>query len=196
VSSGTLQRRELGGTEGNATLTSATAAVLTVLLAAEGITILSVSSLVTAHMFIGMVLIPPVALKPATTGYRFVRYYTGARPYRAKGPPPLALRLVAPLLVAATLTVFVSGVLLLALGHMSDQLLFVHKASFVVWAGAFAIHFLWHLPEMLRSLWRDWALPARRAVRGSGARASLVAASVGGGAALALALLSSIEGWR
>ena len=45
--------------------------------------------LVSAHMFIGMVLIPPVLLKLASTGYRFVRYYTGSQAYRAKGPPPL-----------------------------------------------------------------------------------------------------------
>ena len=39
------------------------------------------------HMFIGLVLIGPVALKLASTGYRFVRYYTGAPVYVAKGPP-------------------------------------------------------------------------------------------------------------
>jgi hypothetical protein len=83
-------RDRLGGTEGNEILTSATAAVLTVLLVAEGITILRMGGLVSAHMFIGMLLIPPVLLKLASTGYRFIRYYTGARIYREKGPPPLA----------------------------------------------------------------------------------------------------------
>ena len=68
----------LGGTEGNEILTSATAVVLTGLLAAEGFTIVRMGGLVSAHMFIGMVLIPPVLLKLASTGYRFVRYYTGS----------------------------------------------------------------------------------------------------------------------
>src|SRR5258706_11399021 len=68
-------RDRLGGTEGNEILTGATAAVLTILLVAEGITIVRMGGLVTVHMFVGMLLIPPVLLKFASTGYRFVRYY-------------------------------------------------------------------------------------------------------------------------
>src|SRR4051812_16706543 len=107
----------LGGTEGNEILTSATAVVLTVLLMAEGVTILLIGDLLSAHMFIGMALIPPVLLKLGSTGYRFARHYTGARVYRAKGPPPLALRTLAPLLVLATITVFATGVILLVSGR-------------------------------------------------------------------------------
>ena len=51
-----------GGTEGNEALTLSTALVLIALLAAEGITIVHMRGLVGAHMFIGMVLIPPVLL--------------------------------------------------------------------------------------------------------------------------------------
>ena len=65
----------VGGTEGNRRLTAATAAVLLVLLAAEGATLLAMDSLLSVHMFLGMLLIPPVALKLASTGYRFARYY-------------------------------------------------------------------------------------------------------------------------
>jgi hypothetical protein len=186
----------LGGTDGNETLTSATAAVLTLLLAAEGVTIIQMHGLRGAHMFIGMVLIPPIALKLGSTGYRFARYYTGARPYREKGPPLLPLRLIAPLLVAATVGVFVSGVWLLAVGQKSDSVLFVHKLSFIVWGVVFAIHFLAHLPRMLGSLRHDWGAARRRAVAGSGARAMLVAAALGGGTALALAVLSDINAWN
>ena len=78
----------LGGTEGNEILTSASAVLLTVLLIAEGLTIVHMGGLVNAHMFIGMVLIGPVVLKLASTGYRFVRYYTGSRAYRAVGRRP------------------------------------------------------------------------------------------------------------
>ncbi len=192
----TVERRErLGGTAGNETLTSATAAVLTLLLAAEGITIVQMHGLRGAHMFIGMVLIPPIALKLGSTGYRFVRYYTGARPYREKGPPLLPLRLIAPLLVAATLGVFISGVWLLAIEHKSDQVLFVHKLSFIVWGVVFAVHFLAHLPRMLGSLSHDWSAAQRHVVGGSGARALLVTAALGGGVALALAVLTDINAW-
>ena len=185
-----------GGTEGNEILTSATAVLLTVLLVAEGLTIVHMGGLVNAHMFIGMVLIPPVVLKLASTGYRFVRYYTGSRPYRAKGPPPLPLRLLAPLLVATTLAVFVTGVLLLIAGHKSDTLLLVHKVSFIVWGAVFAVHFLAYVPRVARSLLADWRAGRREAVPGAGLRGLLLAAALGGGAALGLSLLPAMEAWH
>ena len=189
-------RDRLGGTAGNESLTVAAAVVLTLLLMAEGITLLKMDSLLSVHMIIGLVLIPPVLLKIGSTGYRFARYYTHSRPYVDKGPPPMALRLLAPVLVLTTVGIFVTGVLLLSLGHRSDQLLFLHKASFFVWAGAFGIHFLWHLPHMLRSL-PDYRRGARtRNVPGSGLRGMLVAASLGAGVALAIALAGAIGGWH
>src|SRR6201995_6094927 len=78
-----------GGTEGNELLTSAAAVVLVVLLVAEGITIVHMRGLLSAHMFIGLVLIPPVMVKLGSTGYRMGGYYVGARAYRLKGPPVL-----------------------------------------------------------------------------------------------------------
>ena len=97
-----LPDEAVAGTEGNAILTSATAIVLTLLLIAEGVTIIRMRGLVGAHMFIGFALIPPVLLKLASTGYRFARYYMRSRAYREKGPPHLALRVLAPVLVATT----------------------------------------------------------------------------------------------
>jgi hypothetical protein len=189
-------RGRLGGTDGNEILTGATAAVLTVLLVAEGITILRIGGLIGVHMFIGLVLIPPVLLKLASTGYRVVRYYTGAGAYREKGPPPLPLRLIAPVLVAATAGVFVTGVLLLLLGHRSDQLVLLHKITFVIWGVVFAVHFLAHLPRVIRILGPDWGAARRQALAGAGARGMLVAASLGAGIALALTLLGAIAGWQ
>ncbi len=190
------RRHRFGGVEGNEILTSATAGVLTILLVAEGVTIVHMGGLVSAHMFIGMVLIPPVLLKLATTGYRFVRYYTGSRAYRALGPPLLPLRLLAPVLVATTIAVFVTGVLLLAIGHKSDTLLEIHKVSFIVWGVMFAAHFLAYVPRVVSSLRADWGAARREAVPGAGLRGMLLAASVGGGAALALSLLSTMNAWR
>lgn len=185
-----------GGTAGNEILTSAAAALLTLLLLAEGVTILRLGGLVGPHMFIGMVLIPPVLLKLGSTGYRFARYYGGARPYRAKGPPLLALRLLAPALVVTTVTVLATGVALMAVGHRSRTLLFAHKLSFVAWGVLFAVHFLAYAPRVARSLRADWAAARRHAVPGSGLRATLVAASLGAGLALALSTLSLIAGWH
>jgi hypothetical protein len=190
------QRERFGGTEGNEILTSATAVVLTGLLAAEGLTIVRMGGLVTAHMFIGLVLIPPMLLKLASTGYRFVRYYTGSRAYRAAGPPPLPLRLLAPVLVATTIAVFVTGVLLLVAGHKSGTLLEIHKVSFIVWGVVFAVHFLAYVPRVVRSLRVDWSAARREAVPGAGLRGTLLAAAIGGGAALALSVLPAMNAWH
>jgi hypothetical protein len=189
-------RERLGGAEGNEILTSATAAVLVVLLAAESITIIRMGGLVGVHMFIGLLLIPPVLLKLGSTGYRFVRYYSGARAYREKGPPLLPLRLLAPVLAASTVAVLASGVWLLALGRRSDTVLQLHQISFIVFGIVFAIHLLAYAPRMVRSLRADWGPVRRLATPGTGARGALVAASLGAGLALALTLLSAIEGWH
>jgi hypothetical protein len=186
----------LGGTDGNEALTSAVAVVLTLLLAAEGITILNLDGLRGPHMLIGMALIGPVLVKLGSTGYRAARYYSGARPYREKGPPQLALRLLAPVLVVATVGVFGSGVGLLIVGHRSDLLKQVHQVTFIVWGACFVVHFLAYLPRMARSLSSDWTAARRREVRGGVARVAVVAGSLAGGAALALALAAAIARWH
>jgi hypothetical protein len=190
------QRRSFGGVAGNEILTCAVAAVLTFLLLAEGVTLLRLGSLLVPHMFIGLVLVPLVLLKLGSTGYRFVRYYARTPAYREKGPPLLPLRMMAPVLVAATLGVFVTGVVLLADGHKSDTLMLLHKASFIVWGAVFGIHFLAYLPRAVRSLRADWSARRRRAVGGAGVRATLVASALGAGVALALALLPTIDSWQ
>lgn len=190
------RRDRLGGIEGNQILTSSVAAILTVLLLAEGVTILQIGGLLSVHMFIGLVLVPPVMLKMASTGYRFARYYTGAKAYRAKGPPALPMRLLAPVLVAMTIGVFATGIWLLALQHKSDQVLLLHKVTFIVWGVVFGIHFLVYVPRALTSLRRDWGSLADHGVPGSGFRGLLIAASLGAGTALAISLISSISGWQ
>ena len=93
-----------------------TGAVLLVLLAVEGFTILRVGRLLTLHFFLGMLLLGPVALKAGSVIYRFVRYYTGSAPYRRKGPPALLLRLLGPVIMLLTACVFGSGVMLAVTG--------------------------------------------------------------------------------
>jgi hypothetical protein len=100
-----------GGVEGNARLTGTIAAVLLVLLAAEGVTV-RVGALLSVHVFIGMLLVPPIVLKIGSTGYRFIRYYAGSPAYRRKGPPAALLRSSFFLWFAA-MTVHV-------LGHIRD----------------------------------------------------------------------------
>src|SRR3954447_14424672 len=121
------------GVAANARLTGAAAAALLVLLAAEGATIPLIGQLLGPHIFIGMLLIPPVLLKLGSTGYRFARYYSGNPAYVRKGPPPLALRLLAPGVVFTTLALFGTGVALLVAGPPSNTLKFAHKLSFIAW---------------------------------------------------------------
>ena len=110
------EHRRTGGVEGNSRLTAIAAAVLIVLLAVEGATIPFLRPLLSVHVFVGMLLLGPVALKLGSTGYRFVRFYTGRREYVEKGPPtPLMRLIVAPVLVLSTLTLFATGVALIAL---------------------------------------------------------------------------------
>src|ERR1700686_3653226 len=123
------------GALGNGRLTALTGALLLVLLAAEGATIPWIRPLLSVHIFLGILLLGPVALKLASTAYRFLRYYSGASEYVRLGPPaPLMRILVAPTLVLSTATLFATGVILLAVPHRG-VVLGLHKASFVAWFG-------------------------------------------------------------
>jgi hypothetical protein len=183
-----------GGTEGNARLTALTGLVLLLLLAAEGATILAIRPLLSAHVFIGFLLIPPVALKLATTGYRFVRYYTRDFDYVRKGPPLLLMRmLVAPGLVASTIAVFGTGVALIVVGPRGGMLLGLHKASFIVWLGSFGIHvlaYLMRVPELVRA---DWGRSTARP--GAALRYGVLALALVAGVVLAIAAFPSAAAW-
>lgn len=105
-----------GGAAGNERLIAMTGFALLVLFAAEGVTILRVHQLLTVHFFVGMLLVGPVALKVGATGYRFVRYYTGAAPYVRKGPPAPPMRLLGPQMMATSLAVLGTGAALAVTG--------------------------------------------------------------------------------
>lgn len=179
-----LKRVFVGGSAGNEQLTAVVATLLLLLLAIEGATILRVRSLLTVHAFVGMLLIPVLALKLASTGWRMLSYYRGTDEYVRRGPPHVLLRvLVAPVTVLSTIVLFGTGVALLFLGQTQGTLVGLHKASFVVWVGATSIHVLAHLLELP---------PAIRArIPGTPVRVGLVAAVVASGALLAIVTLPS-----
>lgn len=153
VLTGRGQRLLGGGPDGNEVLTTTTGVLLLVLLAALGVTIVFIGRLMAEHLFIGLLLLGPIALKMSSTGYRFLRYYTGQRAYVEKGPPWMPLRLTAPIVVATTLAVFITGLILLAVGPANrDPWSLLHKASFIIWIAFTALHVLGHLPEVSRLL--------------------------------------------
>jgi hypothetical protein len=188
---GSGRRRD--SVEANARVTGSTAAVLLILLAAEGLTILQVRSLLTPHVVIGMILVPPVLVKIGSTGYRFVRYYRKDPEYRQKGPPHVILRLLGPFVVVLTLVVLGSGVALLYVPlRWRSDLMLAHKASFVLWFGAMTIHVLGHLADTASLAPRDWYGRARRDVAGAGPRQWLQVASIAIGLLLGIVVAPSI----
>jgi hypothetical protein len=183
-----------GGTEGNERLTGLTAVALLLLLMVEGVTILFLRPLLSVHLFVGLVLIPPVVLKLASTGYRFVRYYAGDVAYRAKGAPAIILRVTAPVLVLTSIVVLASGVWLLVAGPRERAtVLPIHKIGFIVWGAFFAVHLLGHLPKLPRILRSDYAADAR--APGRPARQMALTISVLAGIALAVLLLPDFAHW-
>ena len=186
-----------GGTDGNELLTNLTGAVLIVLLAVIGLTILRIGQLMSVHLFVGLALLGPVALKMGSTGYRFMRYYTRNPAYREKGPPEPFLRMIAPVVVITTVVVFVSGLLLLFGGPSSkDSWLALHKVSFIVWIAFTALHVLAHLPSIVRTLrigGRNASVPGVSA--GAAGRWIVLAGALVGGLVLAIVLIPEFASW-
>lgn len=192
-----------GGIDGNEQLTAMTGVILLVLLAALGVTILRIGQLIWLHLFLGLLLLGPVLLKMASTGYRLMRYYTRQAVYVAKGPPMPALRLMGPFVVLTTLIVFISGVVLLFVGPRDRSTpVLIHKASFFVWLAFMGLHVLAHLPALGRSLRAVRIGATERAgaslsAAGSGSAGRWIALSgaIVGGAVLAIVLIPHFGVW-
>jgi hypothetical protein len=166
-----------------------------VLLVVEGVTVLSVHSLLRLHVIIGMVLVPVVALKVATTTYRAARYYLRSSAYWRRGPPPMVLRVLGPVVVVTTVAVLATGIALLLLGpdHRSPWLQ-LHKASFILWFAAMTVHVLGHIVETVRIAPRDWTGHGPR-VAGTGVRRSALVLALVAGVLLALLVEPSVTTW-
>lgn len=179
---------ERDGTVGNEQLTAIIGVLLIALLAVLGVTILRIGQLIWVHLFLGLVLIGPVLLKLASTGYRFARYYTGNPTYRRKGPPQPWMRLI-----LCTVVVFVSGVVLMYNGP-SDRgtWLTIHKTGF--WLAFTAVHVLGHLPGLGGTL-RDAGVGSRSGAAGATGRWIALASAVVGGLVLALQLVPQFAAW-
>lgn len=184
-----------GGVAGNERLTAWTGVVLLIGFAVEGITVLRIGRLLTLHFFAGLLLIGPVILKVASTGYRIARYYTGSAPYVRRGPPALYLRLLGPLVIGTSVAVLGTGVALGVVGPDNGPWLFLHKASFILWLAVMTIHVLahlWRLPGILRN--PGGGSPVR--LPGGATRWLLVAASLACGLVIALLAVHLAGPWE
>jgi len=177
-----------GGPAGNARMTAWLGLGLLIVFLAELVTLLDVTGLISWHIIIGVLLVPPALAKTATTGWRILRYYTGNRAYRQAGPPPLLLRLLGPVVVLTTLTVLSSGLVLIAVGPdatftplltvAGQQIswLTLHQITFIAWGVATGLHVLAR------------TVPAARLALASESRSSRVA----GTPARSLTLLATV----
>ena len=185
-----------GGTDGNEQLTSITGVLLIILLAVIGVTILQIRQLIWVHLFVGLILVGPVVLKMASTGYRFARYYGHEATYVKKGPPPIGLRLLAPGVVLSTLVVLVSGFVLLFDGPASrDTPLLVHKVSFIVWIALTAVHVLGHLPGLGTTVRAAAAVREEVGVPGQTSRWLALSGALLAGLILAVVLIPDFHIW-
>ncbi|MEP7036040.1 MAG: hypothetical protein ABI934_10665 [Actinomycetota bacterium] len=191
-----------GGPAGNGRLTAWTGLMLLVLFVAELVTLLDVRGLISWHLALGVVLVPPALLKTATTGWRIVRYYTGHEPYRQAGPPPALLRILGPLVIVASLALLATGVALVLLGERSSRqslvavlglhvdTLTLHKGAFVAWAATTGLH-------VLARIWPAWRItrPGRPRVPGRRNRGVALLAMLALSVALAGWVLTHQNGW-
>ena len=175
------------GVRKNARLTSLTGLILLILLFLEGITVLQVGTLIVPHLVIGTLLLAPVAFKLGTTGWKIVRYYAHSPEYVRAGPPPLPRRLLAPVVMVTTVGLLGTGVALMLLGPSSTgQLSVLHKAFFVLWFVAMALHVLIHALRSLRSVPAEYGARGADVLPGRGGRLLALAGVLVAGAALAM----------
>lgn len=184
------------GAEANGRLTAATGAILVVLLAVEGVTILQVRRLIVLHIFLGVLLIPLVLLKVASTVWRAARYYLWSAAYRQKGPPPLALRLLGPLVIVLTVTLLASGIALLYVPtSLRVPMLTLHRASFLLWFGVMTVHVLAHVLDTASLAPRDFLSRTRGQVGGATARQWALVTSIALGLILGVLITRSAGTW-
>jgi hypothetical protein len=160
-----------GGPAGNTLLTAWTALVLLVLSVGELLTLFDVRGLISWHVALGALLVPPAAMKTASTTWRMASYYLGRtlgeeRAHRA---------------------------LLAALGIRVDWVT-AHQAFFAVWAAAAGLHLLGRIVPALRAT----LVPGPRngqPVPGRWARGLYFVVMMAAAAALAVLLVRADSSW-
>lgn len=196
-------RERAGGPAGNARLTAVTGLLLLPLIAAEMLTLLRVRQLISWHIVIGVLLVPLVLLKIASTTWRIFRYYARDRDYRIAGPPPTVLRVLGPLVVFFSLALLGTGLALIALGDTSSRTTLatvvghqvnavtLHQIAFIGWAVVLGIHLLGRTVAAFQL-----ALIHRSRLPGRVSRATTLAATVVVASLAAVLTLQASGSWK
>lgn len=183
--------------DGNERLTAAVGLLLIVLSVIEIATLLlGLQTFLHVHVFVGLVLLPPIVVKLASTGWRFARYYTRNQAYRLKGAPQTVMRLLAPLLVLFTILLFGSGIAMAFTHggwlHLARR---VHGPAAVGWMLTLGVHVLVYLVRALRAASGDLHPQTRRAVVGARVRTWILVAAAASGLAVGIATLPAQHVW-
>jgi hypothetical protein len=187
-----------GGPAGNSLLTAYLGLLLLALFLGELVTVLDVEGMLTWHLVLGALLVPPALVKTITTGWRAASYYLGGRSTTDSSsiePPPMPMRLLGPLVVITTLSLLGTGLALIALGPDAGRrpnlwfgldVLTLHQAAFIAFDVVVGLHVLARfVPALRRVSGRvERAVPGRRA-RAAVLAVTLVAAGVTTGVVLA-----------
>lgn len=185
------------GVIGNERITALAGAVLLVLLLAEIVSAAILHTLMSIHVFVGVLLVGPLVVKLGSTGWRFLRYYTRSPAFVHRGPPLLTLRLMGPLLIAATLVVIGSGIGLVITGPRNASLLLpLHGLSVLVWLPLIAIHVFAHILQVPRLVADDWSNSSvKNIIAGRGLRLGINLGALLAGAAAAILLFPGAAPW-
>jgi hypothetical protein len=189
-----LASRFPGGPAGNRNLTAALGALLLVGILGELATlVLGLRQTLPVHIVLGIALIPLVALKLASTGWRMIRYYARSAEYRREGPPRPFLRGIAPIVAGSTVSLLGSGVGLIVFGPQAHLFRAMHSASFAIFLLVVGAHAVAHLPKLRRFAFADWV--SGRRTQGHAVRRGVVAFALVSGAAFAVASLQTAGPW-
>ncbi len=182
---------------GNERMTALAGAVLLVLILMELVSAAILHTLLSIHVFAGVLLAGPLVVKLGSTGWRFLRYYTGSPAFVHRGPPYPALRVMAPLLIATTLVVIGSGIGLVVTGPSSaGPLLPLHGFSVLFWLPLFALHVFAHTWRVPRLVTVDWSKSTSKSdVSGRRLRLGVNLGALLTGAAAAILLFPGAAPW-
>jgi hypothetical protein len=180
--------RSAANPRANERLTAMTGAVLLVLFTAECLTILNLQSLLTLHIFLGMLLIGPLCLKIGSTLWRFTRYYTGSEPYVRRGPPAPLQRMLGPLVILTSVAVLGTGVMLAIEGPGQGSWQHLHREAFLLWLVVIFVHLASYLPRLPRILASRQADQARNLLAARLTRWLLLSGSLACGLVLAFVM--------
>lgn len=141
------------------------------------------------HFFVGFLLMPVIAIKLGSVGWRFAMYYLGRPAYKAAGPPGWVARLLAPAMVVSAIVLFGSGVEMWS--FRNDAIAYwtqVHVLAAICFVAALCLHLAINAGRAHRDAAADLTREPREAtpVPGRLTRRALLGAGLASGAALAV----------